>query len=151
MSMLRAAVVDTDVFSHLYVVRNSVDRRVPRWRELLTGRRVVISFQTRSEVLAGALANGWGDRRLARLSEILHQTPTIRVDDEVIVAHATLLAECRRAGHPLQAKDHTGDRWVAACAIAKGVDLLAGDTIYEGAPGVRLLGSREEFQSDARQ
>ncbi|WP_448073838.1 hypothetical protein [Georgenia yuyongxinii] len=48
MSMLQAAVLDTDVFSHLYVVRNSADPRVPGWRELLTGRRVLISFQTRS-------------------------------------------------------------------------------------------------------
>lgn len=62
MSTLQAAVVDTDVFSHLYVLRNSADARVPRWRELLTGQRVLISFQTRSELLGGALANQWGAR-----------------------------------------------------------------------------------------
>jgi len=139
-STLQAAVVDTDVFSHLYVVRNSTDPRVPGWRELLTGRRVLISFQSRSEVFAGALANQWGERRLADLRKILEQTPTIRADNEVIDAHAKLYAECRRTGHALHDKKHAGDRWIAACAIAKGADLLAGDGIYRDAPGVNLLG-----------
>ena len=139
MSGLQAAVVDTDVFSHLYVLRNSTDPRVGHWRELLTGRRVLISFQTRSELLGGALANGWANRRLSDLRGILNQTPTIRADDEVIEAHANLFAECRRIGHALQSKDHTGDRWIAACSIAKGVALLAGDRIYEGAPSAALL------------
>lgn len=139
MSTLQAAVVDTDVFSHLYVLRNSADPRVPNWRELLTGRRVLISFQTRSELLGGALASQWGERRQNDLLEILDRTPTIRSDNEVVGAHAGLFAECRRAGHALHAKEHTGDRWIAACAIAKGAGLLAGDGIYQGAPGVQLL------------
>ena len=139
MSALKAVVVDTDVFSHLYVLRNSNDQRVPRWRGLLTGHRVLISFQTRSELLGGALASGWGERRFKDLREILDQTPTIRADNEVVEAHAQLFAECRRTGHALHAKDHTGDRWIAACAIAKRVGLLAGDGIYQGAPYVSPL------------
>jgi len=39
----------------------------------------------------------------------------------------------------LHAKIHTADRWVAACAVAKGLPLLSGDGIYQGAPGVSLL------------
>ncbi|WP_448073837.1 hypothetical protein [Georgenia yuyongxinii] len=70
---------------------------------------------------------------------MVDQTPTIRADNQVIDAHAALFAECRQAGHALHAKEHTGGRWVAACAIAKSADLLAGDGIYQGAPGVRLL------------
>ena len=107
---------------------------------MLTGRRVLISFQTRSELLGGALVNQWGSRRLNDLRDILDQTPTIRADNEVIDAHAQLLAECRRTGHALHAKEHTGDRWIAACAIAKSAGLLAGDGIYQGAPNLTLLG-----------
>lgn len=139
MSELQAAVVDTDVFSHLYVLRISADPRVPGWRELLTGRRVLISFQTRTEVLAGALANRWGVRRLADLRAVLDQTPTIRADNDVVDAHAALFAECRHMGHALHDKQHNADRWIAACAISKGADLLAGDGIYEGAPRLSLL------------
>lgn len=139
MTALSAAVVDTDVFSVLYVHRNSNDPRAVRWREQLTGRRVLISFQTRAEVIAGAIGRGWGERRLGETRDILDQTPTIRPDNEVIDAYATLTAECKRAGHGLQAKLHAGDRWVAACAIAKDIDLLAGDGIYLNAPNLSLL------------
>ncbi|UNX55653.1 PIN domain-containing protein [Georgenia sp. TF02-10] len=131
--------MDTDVFSHVYVWVSSTDRRVPGWRKLLTGTRVVISFQTRTELLAGALANSWGRRRLSELRAVLDRTPTIRADDEVIDAHATLFAECRRRGHALQDKQHTADRWIAASAIAKGIALLAGDGIYQDAPGLTVL------------
>lgn len=127
-------VVDTDVYSHLYVLRNSTDPRARGWREALTGSRVLISFQTRAELLGGALARNWGESRLAALRETLDRTPTIRADDQVIDAHARLFAQCRRSGHAIHGKQHTADRWIAACAIAKSVELLAGDQIYEGAP-----------------
>lgn len=131
--------MDTDVFSLLFVRRGSSDPRITRWRELLTGRQVLISFQTRAELLAGALADGWGERRMTELRATLDRTPTIGADSEVIDAHANLYAECRRIGHGLHDKPHTGDRWIAACAIAKGVDLLAGDDIYREAPSLTLL------------
>lgn len=92
-----------------------------------------------AEALGGALADGWGERRLDGLREILDRTPTIRADNDVVEAHARLYAECRRTGHALHAKTHTADRWIAACAIAKGVPLLAGDGIYAGAPGLEVL------------
>lgn len=95
MSGLQTAVVDTDVFGLLFVRRGSSDPRIPRWRELLTGRQVLISFQTRAELLAGALADSWGERRMIDLRVILDRTPTIRTDNEVIDAHAPNAAECR--------------------------------------------------------
>ncbi len=140
MSELQAAVVDTDVFSHLYVLRSSADPRVPGWRELLTGRRVLISFQTRTEVLAGALANQWGNRRLADLRAVLDQTPTIRADNEVVDAHAKLFAERRRMGHALHDKQRTADRWIAACAISKKGRSARGRRHLRGLPGVVASG-----------
>ncbi len=139
MSALQATLVDTDAFGLLFVRRGSSDPRIASWRELLTGRQVLISFQTRAELLAGATADGWGDRRTTELRTILDRTPTIGVDDEVIDAHAALYAECRRVGHALHDKAHTGDRWIAACAIAKALPLLAGDGIYLRAPNLDLV------------
>ena len=139
MRRIEASLVDTDAFSILYLRRNSDDPRSTRWRDHLTARRVLISFQTRAEVLAGIRTAGWGDQRTARAVEILDATPTIRPDDEVIDAFARLTAECRRVGHALHHKEHTGDRWVAACAIAKGLELIAGDGIYVGAPNLDLV------------
>lgn len=136
MTAAAAAVVDSDVFSLLYVIPARNDPRVEGWRRLLAGRRLLIAFQTRAEVLAGARNAGWGARRMARVIDTLDRTPTIQSDADVIEAYATLTAECRRLGHALHEKIHAADRWVAACAIAKGLDLLAGDQIYRGAPNL---------------
>lgn len=135
--------IDTDVFSRVFVQSASraavADPEAENWRRALSGRSVLISFQTRAEVLQGAIARKWGERRYLELREMLDRTPTVGVDNHVIDAHATLFAECRHVGHALHAKDHTGDRWVAACAIAKGIPLLAGDGIYHGAPRLELV------------
>ncbi|ROQ15422.1 hypothetical protein EDF54_0284 [Rathayibacter sp. PhB93] len=143
MSASAPVLVDTDVFSHLFVRRPSAvlaDGPVAVWRRLLRGRRIVISFQTRVELLQGAAVADWGDARVAALRSLLDSTPTIGVDDEVIEAHVALFAECRRRGHALHDKRHTGDRWIASCARAKGLSLLAADGLYRGAPGLDLLG-----------
>lgn len=130
------AVVDTDVFSLLYVLPATDDPRIQRWRELLAGRRVFFAFHTRAEILAGAMHARWGAWRMAKVSNVLDRTPTIRSDDHVVDAYATLTATCRRVGHALHDKIHTGDRWIAACAIARQFELLAGDRIYRGAPNL---------------
>lgn len=131
--------IDTDIFSALYI---SPDRAASRglpieaWRAALAGKRVVISFQTRAEVLAGFRAGGWGNRRIGEARSKLDAAPTVGVDERVIDAFATLTAGCRLEGHPLHQKIHTGDRWVAASALAHDLPLLSGDRIYRGAPGL---------------
>jgi predicted nucleic acid-binding protein len=75
---------------------------------------------------------------MTKVVDILDSTPTIHSDDEVVSAYAALTAECRRVGHALYDKVHTGDRWIAACVIAKQFDLLAGDAIYQDAPNLAL-------------
>ncbi|MBX3193856.1 MAG: PIN domain-containing protein [Microbacteriaceae bacterium] len=145
MAVAQAVLVDTDVFSALYVTpRENALRQghpVDEWTEALTGRRPLISFQTRAEILSGALLNGWGERRLATVQEILDAAPTIDEDVEVIAAYARLLAEAQKAGHPLGDKrNHVGDRWIAACAIAKDLPLLTGNRRhFENAPRLALL------------
>ena len=138
MREVAVTVVDSDVFSLLYVVPAIGDPRVQRWQRSLADRRVLIAFHTRAEVLAGALSAGWGARRMAKVLDVLNRTPTIHSDDEVVGAYAALTAECRRVGHALHDKVHTGDRWIAACVIAKQLDLLSGDAIYQDAPNLVL-------------
>lgn len=134
-----AVLVDTDVFSVLYVLPPTADPRIPKWREILSTRRVVIAFPTRAEVLAGAYSAKWGERRIGKAVEILQNTPTVHSDDEVVAAYATLTSECRLSGQALHDRVHTSDRWIAACAIAKRLALLSGDAIYGGAPNLKLV------------
>ena len=135
-------VLDTDVYSALYTDPERAERRglpVATWLEALAGDRVLISFQTRAEVLAGLRAGNWGDTRRQTAIAKLDAVPTIPADREVIDSYAELTSLCIRAGHALHDQVHTADRWVAACAVAKGLPLLSGDGIYRGAPGLSLL------------
>jgi len=135
-----AILLDTDVYSRLYIrARRVKDPTLDGLAGRLVGARVVIAFQTRAEALSGALQASWGDRRVAPLRAQLDATATIGVDDEVIDAFAQLTADCRGRGHALQDKKHTGDRWIAACAVAKGVPLLTLDGIFRGVPGLELF------------
>lgn len=139
MTTLEAVVIDTDVYSVLFTRRRRDEARRHEWATRLTGSRVVISFQARAEVLAGALAAGWGDRTLRDLRRQLDDVPTVHESLAVTDNYATLTAACKNAGHPLHGKVHTGDRWIAACAITLGLKLFAGDKIYASAPGLSLL------------
>lgn len=140
----KVVLLDTDVFSALYVTpRRSTEQQgdlVQGWQQALAGHRTVISFQTRAEILDGAYRAVWGDKRLAATRALLDATPTIYVDDEVVEARARLRAAATATGHPLGApRDQEADRWVAACAIAKGIPLLTGNLKhFERAPGLVL-------------
>lgn len=131
--------LDTDIWSHLF---SDARRRHPddaRWRELLLGRRIAIATQTRAEVLAGAAIAQWGEGRTTALRVQLDRTPTIPVALDVVEAYARLTADLRLLGHALHDKKHTGDRWIAATALAVGAPLFSGDGIYRGTPGLVLF------------
>lgn len=134
--------IDTDVFSGLFSSPARAEFRgspVAAWRHVLAGKRLVISFQTRAEVIAGMRMARWGARRIDAMMLRLDKAPTVRLDDDVIDAYATLTAECRHRGHALHDKLHTADRWVTASAIAQRIPLFSGDGIFRGAPRLELL------------
>jgi predicted nucleic acid-binding protein len=138
----RAVVLDTDVWSSLFVTTSRRGSRVDAWRRLLVGIDVVIATQTRAEALTGAFAGGWGARKTSELRAQLAATPTIPVDDLVVETYARLSALCKATGHALHQPRHASDRWVAASAIAAGLPLLSGDGIFEGAPGLEIFRGR---------
>jgi len=80
-----------------------------------------------------------GDRRAALIRQALDELPCARVDFHVIDVFAKLTSECKKTGHALGEKIHTGDRWIAATAIAYDLHLLSGDGIFSGAPDLKLL------------
>lgn len=136
-SSSRAAVlVDTDVFSILYIDPVKAANRglpVEQLRAQLAGLQVVIAFQTRAEVLAGAMVGSWGERKLADTRAKLDSAPTISIDSGVVDAYASLTAACRRVGHALHDKIHTGDR------LDRSMRDLEGGAVAE--PGRHLCGS----------
>lgn len=135
--------VDTSVISLELAEQES--ERLQLYEPFLVGRRLLVSFQTACELQYGALRAGWGQRRLQRLSWLLEvKTRVMQSDSETIATAARLRDECDRIGHGLGAKDHEGDRWVAATAIRLGVPLVAHDGIFRDAPRLELLTLVEE-------
>lgn len=140
----RPVLLDTDVFSLVFITETTKDARVDGWRRLLLGRTPVIAIQTRAEALTGALTSQWGSERHRRLLARLDTTPTIPVDSAVADRYASLTADLRKAGMGMHDSRHTGDRWIAATALTHGLQLLAGDGIHRQVPGLELLAENAE-------
>lgn len=138
-----SVLLDTDAFSALYVSAEATARKqgfpLDAWRGALAGRRIVISFQTRAEVLAGVRAAGWDRRKVAAVHGELDRTPTVQLDQEVFDAFVDLTVASRAAGKAIGQKIHSADRWIAASAIAKQLPLLTRDSTFANAPGVTLF------------
>ncbi|MDK3255196.1 PIN domain-containing protein [Blastococcus capsensis] len=140
--------MDTDVWSPLFMPGRKAHPSVARWRTLLTGRTIVISEQTRAEVIGGLLDAGMGPARARAAIDQLNRTATVPVDDALADTCAQVYANCKRIGHPLHAKDHTGDRWIAATAIHTGLPLLSNDGIFRDVPGLVLLEQAQVADED---
>lgn len=127
-------VVDTDVAS--WLLANSISPAADAARTVI-GRRVrVLSFVTVTEMRYGALRAGWGELRLRRLERSLADFEVIQTNGPLINRCAELRSRASRDGHALAQKIHEADRWVAATALVLGLELVAGDGIYEGIDGL---------------
>ena len=131
--------LDTDVWTQLYLRARKGEVRVQRWREQLLGVSVAISGQTRAEALAGLLLSNWGEDKLQDSRWQLDRTATIPFDEAVIQKYAELKSECQKIGHGPGQKVHAADRWIAATAAAHGLALLSGDGLFSGVPGLQLF------------
>lgn len=135
--------LDTNAYSALYVTPEDTARRqghpLDQWRTALQGRRVVIAFQTRAELLIGARSAKWGEPRMKALTARLQATPTVQLDDEVFDAYVTLTVAARAQGAGIGQREHAADRWIAACAIAKELPILSKDGIFADAPALHLF------------
>ena len=137
----RPVLVDTDVFSRVFVVEPR-DDAAAAWAAALEGRTVVIAVQTAVELRVWPLLKNWGDKRTQRLLRLIESVPTIQVSQEVQDRYVALTAWTKNTGHGLQDKANTGDRWIAATALAHDLELAARDGIYAGIEGLRLFTTR---------
>lgn len=132
-------VLDTDVYSRLYVRQSATADAKQALKDVLVGRSVAIAVQTRAELLIWPRLPGWSTDRSGRLRDQLDRTPTVPVSDLVIEAFVRVTVDCRRNGHALAQPAHVADRWVAATAVAIQRPLLTADGIYAATPGLQLL------------
>ena len=124
-------VVDTSVVSYLF----RGDGRATYYRELIHGRRAVISFQTVEEMRYGAYVRNWGTRRMGELDRYLDQFETIWANPELADICARLRNERKSAGRKMQ----KADAWIAATAIMLRCPLASHDYGFAGIPGLELV------------
>lgn len=130
------AVLDTDATSWLLDPRPLP--QAENIRSFLGGRARVVSFVTVTELRYGALRAGWGQLRLRGLDRSLGDLEVIQTNESLVAACAELRNEAARIGHPLGQKVHDADRWVATTALVLGLELAAGDGVFEGLHGFDL-------------
>ncbi len=129
-------VVDTNVFGSDLLRRGAPLAAL--YRPLLEGRAFVLSFQTVAELRFGALRQGWGTRRLARLDERVARAEVVWAGPDLLAEYVALRVRCARVGHGLAQSHHDADRWIAATAIRLGIPLISHDTVFKEAPGLIL-------------
>lgn len=128
-------VVDTNVFSAAL----SRDQLASAYSKHLSGRRLIISFQTVAEMRYGALAAGWGEDRRRELERTIARAARIPPHDRLATEWAELRAACHDTGHALAAATHRADLWIAATARLIGVPLVTHDRIFFDAPGLQVI------------
>ena len=87
---------------------------VARYRSVIDGRTVVVSFVTVTEMRFGAIKAAWGEIRRRGLERVLAQLVVVQPDDDLMLTCAELRATCLAAGQALGQKIHEADRWIAA-------------------------------------
>ena len=130
-------VVDTNVFSA--VLGSDPMGLFSLYQRHLSGKAILISFQTAAEVRYGALAAGWGSRRMAQLELKLSRAILVPPHEDLIIEAARLRHDCKKVGHGLQSGNHAGDLWIAATARLGDVPLVTHDKIFDGAPGLTVI------------
>lgn len=86
-------VLDTDVYSQLYVRHGATVAAKHALKDVLVGRSVAIAVQTRAELLIWPGVHGWSADRAGRLRDQLDNTPTVPVDERVIEAFVRITME----------------------------------------------------------
>lgn len=111
---MAARLLDTNVVS--YLLKNH--RLATAYRPHLIGFTLLVSFQTVAELLEGALLAGWGATKRAALESHL-AAYTVVYPDRFACDHWSAVRVARRS-RPVS----TADAWVAATALAAGVELV---------------------------
>jgi hypothetical protein len=132
-----AVVVDTNVYAA--VLGTDPHAIAAKYEPHLTGRRLVISFQTVAEIRYGAFVRGWSGSRKQRLEERIAKAAVIPPHDQLSTEWAALRNDCRKAGHGLQEKAHAADLWIGATARLLDVPLVTHDRVFENAPGLVVI------------
>lgn len=135
---LSIAVLDTSVFSLYFSHFHRLSPPQQEYLAFIDSLKVgCLPVQVLAEVLYGAERRNWGPQRHKEIFTVASRFLICEATAEVAVSWATLTAHAEQAGRTL----HSGDAWVAACAVDLGVPLLHHDADFErlGFPGLKTM------------
>ncbi len=119
---MATVLLDTSVASLLLPHRSPRPQRA-LYEPYLAGNTLALSFQSVAELWKLAEKRRWGEQRRAELDGFLRRFVVIPYDYELARVWACVCTEAEIAGRPFE----TGDAWIAATAVHRGLTLLAHD------------------------
>jgi predicted nucleic acid-binding protein len=125
----RAVVIDTNILGAS--LRPGHTDLWDQAQSVIGGAPILISYVTAAELRFGAQLAGWGQRRLHDLDQRLDTIQIVWPGPSLVSIYAELRTWATRQGHPIAAKPHEADRWVAATAIRLNIPLISADNIFD--------------------
>lgn len=124
-------VADTNIVS--YTLRD--DPLADRYRPLIDGERIAISFQTVGEIRLGQLLGHYAPPAIESWARLRRQWRIIDSNAELAEIYASIRADANRAGRGLSSQD----AWVAATALWLNVPLVTHDRDFRNVPELELI------------
>ena len=129
--MSERIVVDTCVFS--YAFNNHSLSRL--YEPHLFGKRLLLSFQSVEELIAGAYRKKWGPIRFQCIMNEIETKYTILYPDDNTIRRCAIINAVRKH-RPIS----MADAWIAACALAESCPLLTlNGKDFADIPGLRVI------------
>ena len=114
--MMETRLLDTDVASFLF----KRSRQAERFRSLVEGRRLALSFMSVAELYRWTIARKWGREKIGQLEDRLRRYLIIPYDRDLAWAWARVTARCGEAGRSIG----PSDAWIAATALRHDLELV---------------------------
>jgi tRNA(fMet)-specific endonuclease VapC len=137
---MEAVVVDTSVASLLHPKKRR--STLLAWFEpYLLGRILVLSFQSVAELWAWAVDKRWTRKDLRRLERFLGRFVIVPYDLDLARVWAEVTVHCKKRGRRLE----SGDAWIIATAVHRGLPLVThdGDHLGLAVPRLKVISALE--------
>jgi tRNA(fMet)-specific endonuclease VapC len=133
---MAVVLLDTTVASLFHPKKNRDTRRKLYAPEII-GKVCVISFQTVAELWRWPEKNNWGELERLRFDEFVRRFVVVAYDYQLARAWAKVTLESQRQGRKLE----SGDAWIAATAIHRGIPLVTHDRDFSNVelPGLQVI------------
>jgi tRNA(fMet)-specific endonuclease VapC len=137
--------LDTSVASLLHPRKKAAVLR-RRYEPHLRGQTLALSFQSVAELWDWAEANDWGTKARNGLDSFIRRFLVIPYDFELAKAWARVMQAARQEGRRLE----SGDGWIAATAVHRGIALLTHDRdlINRKIDGLRVISYVDEEEAE---